>query len=118
MRTAPAASGRRAAILGALLERDRTGGVRATSWQRLGDAALIDTRVLLAHRLGRDERGWPPPEDRYASDLLLAESHRRPLAARPDGGGRRDAPIPILLGGHTLVGPGLRLAVCGPDEAG
>lgn len=74
----------------------------------LGDAAAIDTRVLLAHRLGADESGWPTAEDRFASDLLLADriedSWLRSLTASA-----RDATIPILLGGHTLVGPGLRL---------
>ncbi len=40
---------------------------------RLGDAAIVDTRVLLAHRLGADERDWPTAEDRFASDLLLPE---------------------------------------------
>jgi hypothetical protein len=24
------------------------------------------------------------------------------------------APIPVLLGGHTLVGPGVRLVIAGP----
>lgn len=74
---------------------------------RLGDAAVVDTRVLLAHRLGADERGWPPAEDRYASDLLLpariGDPWLRDLTASATG-----APIPVLLGGHTLVGPGLR----------
>ena len=35
-------------------------------------------RVLLAHRLGADEAGWPSAEDRYASDLLLADRVRDP----------------------------------------
>jgi hypothetical protein len=77
---------------------------------RLGDAAVVDSRVLLAHRLGADEGGWPGAEDRFASDLLLVDRIRDPwlraltLAAR-------DAAIPVLLGGHTLVGPGIRLAL-------
>ena len=40
---------------------------------RLGDAAIVDTRVLLAHRLGADEAGWAAAEDRFASDLLLPD---------------------------------------------
>src|SRR3712207_7661219 len=40
---------------------------------RLADAAIVDTRVLLAHRLGADESAWPIAEDRFASDLLLPE---------------------------------------------
>ena len=72
-------------------------------------------RVLLAHRLGADESSWPPAEDRFASDLLLADRIADPwlreltvsaVAAR----------IPILLGGHTLVGPGVRLVVDGPPR--
>ena len=76
----------------------------------LGDAALIDTRVLLAHRLGADESGWPPPEDRFASDLLLAEEVRDPWL-RALTASARDSAIPVLLGGHTLVGPGVRLVL-------
>ena len=78
----------------------------------LGDAAAVDTRVLLAHRLGTDEASWPSAEDRFASDLLLPERIADPWL-RALAASARDAAIPILLGGHTLVGPGLRL-VAGP----
>jgi hypothetical protein len=73
----------------------------------LGDAAVVDTRVLLAHRLGTDESAWPGAEDRYASDLLLADRIVEPWL-RALTASAAAAPIPILLGGHTLVGPGLR----------
>jgi hypothetical protein len=77
---------------------------------RLGDGALVDSRVLLAHRLGADERRWPAAEDRFASDLLLHEqigdAWLRALTRSA-----HDAPVPIVLGGHTLVGPGIRLAL-------
>jgi hypothetical protein len=76
----------------------------------LGDAAIIDTRVLLAHRLGADEAAWPVPEDRFASDLLIAERIRDPWL-RALTVSARDAAIPVLLGGHTLVGPGIRLVL-------
>lgn len=76
----------------------------------LGDAAVVDTRVLLAHRLGADESGWPGPEDRFASDLLLAEQVRDPWL-RALTASARDSAIPMLLGGHTLVGPGVQLVV-------
>jgi len=96
-----------ASTLGLLLDRDgpeELGRLLA----RLGDAAIVDTRVLLAHRLGADEEGWPPAEDRFASDLLLPErigdAWLRLLTTAAVA-----APIPILLGGHTLAGPGLRL---------
>jgi hypothetical protein len=98
-----------ASVLGTLLDRDGPesfGGHLA----RLADAALVDSRVLLAHRLGSDEAGWPPPEERFASDLLLpdriADPWLRALTASAAG-----AAIPVLLGGHTLVGPGARLVV-------
>ncbi|HEX5014005.1 MAG TPA: hypothetical protein VFV72_07560, partial [Candidatus Limnocylindrales bacterium] len=79
---------------------------------RLGDAALVDSRVLLAHRLGADERGWPSAEDRFASDLLLHERVTDPWL-RALTRAAADAPIPVVLGGHTLVGPGIRLALRG-----
>jgi hypothetical protein len=75
---------------------------------KLGDAAIVDTRVLLAHRFGADEAGWPPPEDRFASDLLLPDRIADPWL-RALTVSARDAGIPVLLGGHTLVGPGIRL---------
>ncbi len=79
----------------------------------LADAALVDSRVLLAHRLGADERAWPRPEDRFASDLLLHEAIADPWL-RDLTRAAAEAPIPVLLGGHTLVGPGARLAVGRP----
>ena len=94
-------------VLGLLLE--ESGPRLLTSLvAQLGDAAILDTRVLLAHRFGLDETRWPPLADRLASDLLLPgdiddpwlrQITRRALEHR----------APILLGGHTLVGPGLPL---------
>jgi len=98
-----------ASVLGELLDRDGPESIGATV-ARLADAALIDTRVLLAHRLGPDERRWPAAEDRFAADLLLHERIADPwLKALTRGAA--EAPIPIVLGGHTLVGPGIRLAL-------
>jgi hypothetical protein len=76
----------------------------------LGDAAIVDSRVLLAHRCGADESGWPIAEDRFASDLLLTEQVADPWL-RALTRSAAEAPIPIVLGGHSLVGPGLRLAL-------
>ena len=116
LRTSIAGQRPPASVLGALLDRDGPGSL-GDHLARLGDAAMVDTRVLLAHRLGADESAWPAPEDRYASDLLLADRVADPwlravthsvVAAR----------IPILLGGHSLVGPGVRLVVKGPPRRG
>jgi hypothetical protein len=96
-------------ILGLLLDRDGPEALGARLAE-LGDAALVDTRVLLAHRLGADERVWPSAEDRFASDLLLADRIADPWL-RALTRSAAEAPIPVLLGGHSLVGPGVRLAV-------
>jgi len=97
--------------LGLLLDRDgpeALGGLLA----QLGDGAVVDSRVLMAHRSGTDEAGWPPPEDRFAADLLLPDRIADPwLGALITG--LRDAPIPVVAGGHTLVGPGIRLLAGG-----
>jgi CTP:molybdopterin cytidylyltransferase MocA len=103
-------------LLGRLLERDgpeHLGDLVADH----ADGALIDTRVLLAARTGADEAGWPSAEDRYASDLLLAERVADPWL-RDLTAAAADAPVPILLGAHTLVGPGAVLALGLPFAAG
>jgi hypothetical protein len=96
-----------ASVLGALLDRDGASALGERLAQ-LGEAAVVDTRVLLAHRLGPDEAGWPVAEDRFASDLLLHERIGDPWL-RELTASAATAPIPILLGGHSLVGPGVRL---------
>jgi hypothetical protein len=72
----------------------------------LADGAILDSRILMADRFGRDEGGWPSSEDRYASDLLrpagIADPWLRALTTSA-----ATSRAPILLGGHTLVGPGL-----------
>ncbi len=105
LRTAGPGQRAPSSVLGALLDGEGAADLGAVL-ARLGDAAIVDTRVLLAHRHGADERGWPAAEDRYASDLLLPERigdrWLRDLTRAAS-----EAPIPIMLGGHTLVGPGL-----------
>jgi hypothetical protein len=98
-------------LLGERLEADGVGAL-GRMVAGLSDGALIDSRVLLAHRLGADERRWPPPEDRFASDLLLADRVGDPWLAELTASAA-EAPVPVVLGGHTLVGPGIRLAVGG-----
>ncbi len=96
-------------LLGELLDRDGPGSL-GRHVAALCDGALLDSRVLLAHRCGSDDRGWPPAEDRFASDLLLPGRVRDPWLADLTAAAA-EAPIPVLLGGHGLVGPGLRLAL-------
>ncbi|HNR24814.1 MAG TPA: hypothetical protein PKG50_05280 [Candidatus Bipolaricaulis anaerobius] len=72
---------------------------------QFGDAVVWDTRVLMAH-LGF----WPPPGERFASDLLdptgLTNPVLRELTAACAG-----AAVPFLLGGHALVSGGMYLAL-------
>jgi hypothetical protein len=109
MRTSRPGQRPAASVLGALLDRDGPSSL-GEHLARLGEAAIIDSRVLLAHRLGADQSHWPSAEDRHASDLLLHERIVDPWL-RALTRAAADAPIPVLLGGHTLVGPGLRLAL-------
>jgi hypothetical protein len=99
------ASGREArgearSLLGFHLER-----VGARDWfatlARLGDAAIIDSRVLFAHR-----QLQPSASDRFHSDLLQPDAIRDPFV-REFTLAARDAAIPILLGGHSLVSGGM-----------
>jgi hypothetical protein len=105
-----------ASVLGRALAATGPGGL-ASLVARHADGAVIDSRVLLADRLGADERAWPGPEDRFASDLLRADDIRdawlAALTASAAG-----AQVPVLLGGHTLVGPGLPLLARGGRGAG
>jgi hypothetical protein len=96
-----------ASVLGLLLDRDGPASLGG-HLERLGDAAVVDTRVLLAHRFGVDERDWPAAEDRFASDLLLPDRIADPWLRQLTASAAA-ARIPVALGGHSLVGPGLRL---------
>lgn len=72
----------------------------------LADGAILDSRVLLADRLGADEDTWPSPEDRFASDLLRPAAIHDPwLRALTEAAA--EASVPVLLGAHTVVGPGV-----------
>ncbi len=67
----------------------------------MGQAALIDSRVIF-HHLHLDLSA----PDRFYSDLMLPESIIDPVA-REFTEAALSAPIPIVLGGHTLVAGGL-----------
>ncbi len=109
MRTAAPGQRPAASALGLLLDRDGPEQVGMLI-ARLADGAIIDSRVLLAHRHGADESGWPSPEDRYASDLLLADRVRDPWLQQLTQHAWSHE-VPIALGAHSLVGPGLGLAL-------
>jgi len=68
---------------------------------RLGDAAILDTRVLFAHR-----KLDPPASDRFNADLLRAEEIADPFI-RALTFAARETPQPILLGGHSVVSGGI-----------
>ena len=112
MRTAVGGQRPPRSVLGALLDRDGPAAL-GSILSELGEAALVDSRVLLAHRRGADEAAWPAAEDRFASDLLLHDRIADPWL-RALTRSAAEAAIPIVLGGHTLVGPGLRLAIGQP----
>ena len=69
----------------------------------LGDAAVIDSRVLLAHNRIHASR-----EDRFLSDLGRYREISEPFL-RDFTRAAIEAPIPILLGGHSLMSGGLML---------
>lgn len=98
-----------ASLLGLLLDREGPKEI-GTVVGRLADGAIIDTRVLMAHRRGADEAAWPSPEDRFASDLLLADRVRDVWLQQLTLHAWAHE-VPIALGGHSLVGPGLGLAL-------
>ena len=73
------------------------------SLAELGDAAFIDTRVLAAHAGARPSR-----QDRFLSDLGRAEQISDPFLQDLTMAAAR-APIPVLLGGHSLMSGALML---------
>jgi hypothetical protein len=68
---------------------------------QLGAAAFIDSRVIFNH-LGLN----PSASDRFNSDLLRPADIDDPVV-RAFTAAALDAPIPVLLGGHSLVSGGL-----------
>ncbi|MCX7750541.1 MAG: hypothetical protein N2320_03165 [Candidatus Bipolaricaulota bacterium] len=91
-------------LVGALLH-GRTPAELVALLAQFGDAVVWDTRVLMAH-LGF----WPPPAERFASDLLDLEGVRHPLL-RELTAACASSPVPFLLGGHALVSGGMYLAI-------
>ena len=71
------------------------------SLAELGDATFLDTRVILAH-LGIEASR----RDRFLSDLGCPDDIEQPFL-RQFTAGALTAPIPVLLGGHSLMAGGL-----------
>ena len=69
------------ATLGLLLD-ERGPAAFGDLVSELADGAIVDSRVLLAHRLGADEAAWPSDADRFASDLHRAAEIHDPGCAR------------------------------------
>ena len=65
------------------------------------DLVLLDSRVLFSH-LGK----WPSSAERYRSDMLQWEKIADPALKQLTEAAAR-APVPVLLGGHSLVSGGL-----------
>jgi CTP:molybdopterin cytidylyltransferase MocA len=92
--------GKARSLLGFFLE--QTGPQRFfRALDELGDAAFIDTRVLLAHF--RIDAARP---DRFLSDLGRWQEIDEPFL-RDFTRAAAEARIPVLLGGHSLVSGGL-----------
>lgn len=96
--------------------RDRSGAARsalgflyealgpADFFARLADLAngvILDSRVLFAH-LGLELSA----SDRFSSDIFAHDQIRDPRLAEFTRAAA-DAPVPVVLGGHSLVGGGL-----------
>jgi hypothetical protein len=74
----------------------------------MADAVFLDSRVILA------SRGlWPSDADRFYSDLLMSAQIQEPFL-RSLTAAAASAPIPVVLGGHSLVSGGLALLLDGP----
>jgi hypothetical protein len=95
--------------LGRLLDARGPQALAATV-SELADGAILDSRVLMADRFGANEDDWPSPADRFASDLLRPDEIRDPwLRALTQSAARSS--VPIALGAHTLIGPGVALVL-------
>ncbi|MBN1964714.1 MAG: hypothetical protein JW910_08710 [Anaerolineae bacterium] len=68
---------------------------------RMTDAAIIDNRPLMV-----SQGHWPDDADRFASDLYQVEQVKDDWL-REFTAAAAAAPIPVLLGGHSVVAGGL-----------
>ena len=97
-------------ILAALMQRSSP-AVLIEELTRLGDAVILDTRVLMASVAESPDAGaWPPEEERFASDFGDHARIDTPWL-RELTQAAASAWVPVLFGGHALVSDGLRLIV-------
>jgi hypothetical protein len=110
MRSAPAGGAGPRSILASFMERTSPPELIG-ELSRMGDAVIVDTRVLMAAIAGSAQSGaWPPEEDRFASDFGDASRITTPWL-RELTEAAADASVPFVFGGHALVSDGLRLIV-------
>jgi hypothetical protein len=67
----------------------------------MGGAIFLDNRVVLAHR-----RMWPTAADRFHSDLRQPRAISDPFV-RDLTEAAMAAPVPVIMGGHSLVSGGM-----------
>jgi hypothetical protein len=110
MRSARGSGGAPRSLLAVLLDRSSPAEL-VGELGALGDAVVLDTRVLMAALAGSAEaRAWPPEEERFASDFGDASRIATPWL-RELTEAAAASPVPFLFGGHALVSDGLRLIV-------
>jgi len=97
-------------ILAALMARSSPADL-VEELSRLGDAVVLDTRVLMASvARSSDAADWPPEEERFASDFGDHRHIETPWL-KEFTEAAANASVPFLFGGHALVSDGLRLIV-------
>jgi hypothetical protein len=97
-------------LLGSMLRRSSPADLVA-DLARLGDAVILDSRVLMADLVGSaDGSTWPPAEERFASDFLDPSRVTTPWLHELVEAARA-SDTPFLVGGHALVSDGLRVLV-------
>ena len=94
-------SGKVRSLLGMQMESVGVGRFFAEVIPQLGQAAFLDDRVIWGH-----QRIWPSANDRYNSDLLCPEAITDPFIRRFTEAAL-SCPVPVVLGGHSLVSGGL-----------
>ena len=92
-------------LLGTVLADVGVGPFFADVIPQFGQAAFLDDRVLWAHL-----KLWPPTRDRFSSDLLRPAAIVDPFI-REFTEAAMSCPIPVVLGGHSLVSGGLYVLV-------